>query len=1270
MSGDHAFTNDEKEWCREAGAEATRFEAGTSIDDQISITRGVLEERSQEFVNNFGPQLVACKQKRDRFFDLMQELMDVEWTQPAGSWFNTYTFPWILYKDLPTVQYSPIASGGTMDWWGSWSSYSSLDGDFVAEVPVPSTARGGGTSGNMRGTFGEFWMAYNYQMLTSNSFGDLLGLDDPAILDAAASSGDAPGATGDPTALSPREAAAKTVYEQVSAQAQDWFDDWYGRYKNIADNDPGDSNSGQTHQLFDQLMVDSDDDWRIEDRFQVWRQNWWYRDNRQGSWYDSEGNYQNGNSFLTHAWNWDDIEENTLEQFPDWMNQPITNIENVGNVTIPWLYASALYAGQYAGPDYDPSDTDTHEYSTDRLQYVTVGMAFQWAHIRSGHGARSAETGDGAVPDASGWWAARQEAFQLLRNACLQGSDLCAPGDIPAFTAKWSAAKSAYAEMVEAFKALRDLSAGVWCAQEQSLDLMEDRIEALELAGDPASLAQAARFRREMEALEEGNPATLTGDYQRRVLYREQCFLLTVCDKLASYKCSRIERPAHQALRVGASEQAIGASIANRMDWRPKKLPYQDRPSDGTNIDQAYLDGYEEDTNASIIIDGDPYAFVNKLTQSPNQSKLYDMSEADISSLVPTMRLFKVSTEGDDISQTEFHFDSYATETEVASLRNYNKRSFGIGLQSMNIKYEGSNFFAVRKSIKAELKIFASSFLDLIKQRRSSSGRRYRYVDLALKTGGSEGRRGTDDECSRTVEEENIDRSMLNFRLKALIGWAAPNGNTSHFTPGVKDAIYDSYVSINLTPTIHNFDVDDFGRVVLTIQYAAYVEDFYDQKEFSIFTDADTILSEALRRITYEYWSDRCDSEQMDNIKNSYQQLKDDETRSKINSLIDTLIRKRQMYNISMGTDEIEQWFAAGPFSDTAPTIPTPTNDSFPNSLAGDIGEALRRYTSSDDARDNMGSVAQALVNTNPNNERITYFYVSDLIDNIMSDLSVSLDYLKSDLEDLDSFPEYANDPYNYKLDDTCAIQNKIEDIEEFQKNYRSFRCILGPIELSQLDQSGRTRFVNIGDLPISVKFFIEFLTERLASKEETSYSFNRFLNDFLNKLVRTFLNDDTCWNFSVAQRSVVNQCSISSYKRQIGSGTSARMVDEPSGFLIQDLGRWGTTKEAENNTSAALSAVIGASGPIRTKFYDGRVHISDVRNSRYQPLLKVSGNDRTPDGGQTSGRVREELNYMIYYIARSQPTDMMQGNKTYDESHGIFHYLLGRDKGIIKNIK
>ena len=97
MSGDHAFTNDEKEWCREAGAEATRFEAGTSIDDQISITRGVLEERSQEFVNNYGQQLVACKQKRDRFFDLMQELMDVEWTQPAGSWFNTYTFNWILY---------------------------------------------------------------------------------------------------------------------------------------------------------------------------------------------------------------------------------------------------------------------------------------------------------------------------------------------------------------------------------------------------------------------------------------------------------------------------------------------------------------------------------------------------------------------------------------------------------------------------------------------------------------------------------------------------------------------------------------------------------------------------------------------------------------------------------------------------------------------------------------------------------------------------------------------------------------------------------------------------------------------------------------------------------------------------------------------------------------------------------------------------------------------------------------------------------------------
>jgi len=45
-------------------------------------------------------------------------------------------------------------------------------------------------------------------------------------------------------------------------------------------------------------------------------------------------------------------------------------------------------------------------------------------------------------------------------------------------------------------------------------------------------------------------------------------------------------------------------------------------------------------------------------------------------------------------------------------------------------------------------------------------------------------------------------------------------------------------------------------------------------------------------------------------------------------------------------------------------------------------------------------------------------------------------------------------------------------------------------------------------------------------------------------------------------------------------------------------------------------------------------------------------------------------MNYFVYFAARTKPTNLMTGNREIDENNGIFHYLLGRDKGLIKNIK
>ena len=49
---------------------------------------------------------------------------------------------------------------------------------------------------------------------------------------------------------------------------------------------------------------------------------------------------------------------------------------------------------------------------------------------------------------------------------------------------------------------------------------------------------------------------------------------------------------------------------------------------------------------------------------------------------------------------------------------------------------------------------------------------------------------------------------------------------------------------------------------------------------------------------------------------------------------------------------------------------------------------------------------------------------------------------------------------------------------------------------------------------------------------------------------------------------------------------------------------------------------------------------------------------------------VQQEINYLSYYAARSQPADLMTGNKSSDESRGLWHYQIGKDTGIVKTIK
>jgi len=706
------------------------------------------------------------------------------------------------------------------------------------------------------------------------------------------------------------------------------------------------------------------------------------------------------------------------------------------------------------------------------------------------------------------------------------------------------------------------------------------------------------------------------------VRFQEQCFLLSQVYNLAGEKRSKE--------RIASSTDISAANTP----WL-KPLPY-----------------YGASGNASVLASGNPYGFINRLTQHPHQNKFFDMTTAEISSLQPMIRLFKVFENEEDQQeyQHEFNFDSHASAADVESLtESRDKRGFGVGIQNFSFTYDGNNPFAAKKSIKAQVTIFASSFDELLKERAvsyltnetppKSRSRTYRYADLALKTWMGKHAYAKEEnvvdipECRLSVPIEDDANSKLNFRLKAIVGYARPldstwfNNKSQAERTQLLDAIGQSYVTLNLTPTTHDFKIDDMGRVTFNINYLAYVEDFYDQPQFDIFYDEEVAMRIMGRKYEYEALSELCKADEIATWKEGLATsgvIRKDKFEN-MQSLMSRLQAKKKIRYINMTFAEIVSFNAKGPFFQKEGSVEitdSPSNEgALQSALLDEYTQAWDQGDEGGKADEDLGNVlANTLQATNPTQENLGFFYVSDLVDVILEGIEARLKTF--------SQPEI----YDQAPLDTIEGDAKSEEIQshrQFYEQYKKFRVVLGPVEIMNPINNSSMSTVNFGDVPISTKYFLEWLSEEMLKREQTQYNLSKFLNDLLNTLVRNFLNNDSCFAaFSTKQKVRVTQAAITSYKDD-----PRYKWDEITKFIVSH--KWNSV-----------------------------LNISDANVPT--PLLNVSGPLNAPGG---DAGIQNEMNYMVYFAGRTQPLELMQGNREQDVAAGIFHYMIGRPKGIIKTI-
>mgnify|MGYP007063362532 CR=1 FL=1 len=759
----------------------------------------------------------------------------------------------------------------------------------------------------------------------------------------------------------------------------------------------------------------------------------------------------------------------------------------------------------------------------------------------------------------------------------------------------------------------------------------------------------------------------MLGEYSD-IEFKEQCFLLAKIFDLWEHK-------------VASETREV------------KKLPY---------VDGA--------PNSSLMIDGNPYAFMNKLTQYPTQQALMNMTNADISNLQPRIRLFKVHTDSKGVeSSQEINFAGSATDQDLElMLAKTGKRGFGCGIKDFTFAYEANNPFGLKKSITARLTLFANTFDELLRERDGS----YRYVDLALKTGGGSGdNSAVFRSAGLSAQDAEIaagNLSKLDFRLKAVVGLETPltDGGISNST--VLTAVQNSFVTLNLTPTTHEFEFDEMGRVNFSINYLAYVDDFFDQQEYSIF--GSTIVAKELyyRRLQMQAANASCSSEQVKQFKQQQAAALQSTKNMAYTYLFKQLTIKNKLRYVTIPHGDLQKFNSQGPFYELMEGAMTnldvgDLSNSQKLTFSKEVQEELKEKNEApaeggdkpiDPEEEKQRTVSRIASGTDT--EQVIFFYISDLIDVILEGIEEKLNPSKDGaasgmhaiidgLADSTSAAAAQNGGLGKQIeelheramaaweagDDATAMQLE-EDIialeaelsakaletgsaeeqaaallsvgdlaakekERFSRlydNFKKFRVLLGPVEITNPKDPANSAFINFGDIPISAKYFMDWLLDQTVKKEEFYYPIPRFMNDFFNRFVSDFLNNDTCFGYSVKQKTRVQQAAVTAYRITSENNN----IDTIASKIVQ--------QRQENGSNMISRLMLWNEVP---------------------PLLNVSGGIEDPRG--YARHLGNEYNYLVYFAGRTQPLEKMNGDAAEDADQGIMHYILGRPDGIIKNI-
>ena len=270
---------------------------------------------------------------------------------------------------------------------------------------------------------------------------------------------------------------------------------------------------------------------------------------------------------------------------------------------------------------------------------------------------------------------------------------------------------------------------------------------------------------------------------------------------------------------------------------------------------------------------GESADVVSILGNRANANLFFNLSSAQLSMLVPTIRLFIVrytqekSPAGKKIIRPEdepleLYLDDHTGKNIVDSIMSGKiGRAEAVGLESFTYEFDGKDPKTKDTLIKASLDLVLNSFGALTREQDNGA----KFLDLMLRptkmVNNTRYARDIAKEgdnfynwCKEAESDDNAFDSEMSFnpmyrRIKASVGWAIPPGDLffelfpaelraqvkGDFRSKMTALLQDLQLNLFLEMTDYDLDFRNDGKVNLTINYRAAVEGELSEPEANIF---------------------------------------------------------------------------------------------------------------------------------------------------------------------------------------------------------------------------------------------------------------------------------------------------------------------------------------------------------------------------------------------------------------------------------------------------